>query len=105
VKKEVLHRVQEDRNVVHTIQRRKANRIGHILHRNCLIKHVIEGKIKGRIEVTRRRGRKRKHIMNNLNKTRGYWKMTEEALDRSWWRTRFGRGYGPVVKTDYGKNE
>jgi hypothetical protein len=33
---------------------RKANWIGHILYRNCLLKHVIEGKTDGRIEVTRR---------------------------------------------------
>jgi hypothetical protein len=36
------------------IRKRKANWIGHILHRNGLLKEVIEGKIKGRIEVTRR---------------------------------------------------
>jgi hypothetical protein len=50
---EVLHRVKEERNIVHTIKRRKANWIGHILRRNCLLKHVIEGKL----EITRRRGR------------------------------------------------
>jgi hypothetical protein len=38
---EVLHRVNEERNIVHTIKRRKANWIGHILRRNCLLKHVI----------------------------------------------------------------
>jgi hypothetical protein len=42
---EVLHRVKEERNIVHTIKRRKANWIGHILRRNCLLKHVIEGKL------------------------------------------------------------
>jgi hypothetical protein len=42
---EVLHRVAEEKNVLHTIRRRKANRIGHILHRNCLLKHIIEGKV------------------------------------------------------------
>jgi hypothetical protein len=41
---EVLHRVKEERNIVHIIKRRKANWIGHILHRNNLLKHVIEGK-------------------------------------------------------------
>jgi hypothetical protein len=46
---EVLHRVKEDRNIVRTIKRRKANWIGHILRRNCLLKHVIEGKLEGRI--------------------------------------------------------
>jgi hypothetical protein len=42
---EVLHRVKEDRNILNTIQRRKANWFGHILYRNCLLKHVIEGKL------------------------------------------------------------
>jgi hypothetical protein len=43
---EVLHRVKEERNILHTrtIKRRKANWIGHIGRRNCLLKHVIEGK-------------------------------------------------------------
>jgi hypothetical protein len=44
---EVLHRVKEERNIVHTIKRRKANWIGHILCRKYLLKHVIEGKIQG----------------------------------------------------------
>jgi hypothetical protein len=46
---EVLHRVKEERNIVHTIKRRKANSIGHILSRNCLLKYVIEGELEGRI--------------------------------------------------------
>jgi hypothetical protein len=54
---EVLHRVKEKRNIVHTIKRRKVNWIGQILCRNCLLKHVIEGKIEGRTEITGRRGR------------------------------------------------
>jgi len=49
---EVLLRVKEQRNIVHEIRKRKANWIGHILHRNCLLQDVIEGKIKGGIEVT-----------------------------------------------------
>ena len=57
---EVLHRVKEERNILHTAKRRKANWIGHILHRNCLLKEVIEGKLEGRMEVTRRRRRRRK---------------------------------------------
>jgi hypothetical protein len=44
---EVLHGVKEERNILHTIKRRKANWIGHILRRNCLLKHVIEGKKEG----------------------------------------------------------
>jgi hypothetical protein len=46
----VLHRVKEKRNVIHTIRRRKANWIGHMLRRNCLLKHVIEGKVEGGIK-------------------------------------------------------
>jgi hypothetical protein len=53
---EVLHRVKEERNIVHTIIRRKANWIGHILRSNCLLKHVIKEKIKLRLEVMGRRG-------------------------------------------------
>jgi hypothetical protein len=46
---EVLHRVKEERNVLHITKTRKANWIGHILRRNCLLKHVIEEKLEGRI--------------------------------------------------------
>jgi hypothetical protein len=41
----VLQRVEEDRKNLQTIKRRKANWIGHNLHRNCHLKHLIEGKI------------------------------------------------------------
>jgi hypothetical protein len=51
---EMLQTVREDRQDLHTIQIRKATWIGHILHKNCLLKHVTEGKIQGRIEVTGR---------------------------------------------------
>jgi len=54
---EVLLRVREQRNILHEIRKGKANWIGHILRRNCLLKRVIKGKIKGEMEVTRRRGR------------------------------------------------
>ena len=51
---EVLLRVNEQRNILHEIRKRKANWMGHILRRNCLLKQVIEGKIKGEMEVARR---------------------------------------------------
>ena len=44
---EVLLRVKEQRNILHEIGKRKANWIGHILRRNCLLQRVIEGKING----------------------------------------------------------
>jgi hypothetical protein len=46
---EVLHRVKEERNILHTIKRMKANWVGRILRRNCLLKAVIEGKLERRI--------------------------------------------------------
>jgi hypothetical protein len=48
---EVLHRVKEERNILHTMKRRMANWIGHMLRGNYLLKHVIEGKLEGRIEM------------------------------------------------------
>jgi len=97
VRNEVLLRVNEQRNILHEIRKRKANWIGNILHRNCLLNQVIEGKIKGQIEVTRRRGRRRKKLLHDLKDSRGYCELKEEALDRTVWRNRFGRGFGPVV--------
>jgi hypothetical protein len=95
---EVLHRVREERNILHTIKRRKANWIGHILRRNCLLKHVIEGKLEGRIEMTGIRGRRSKQLLYNPKEKEMYWKLKEETLDRIVWRTRFGRCYVPVVR-------
>jgi len=48
---EVLLGVKEQRNILHEINKRKANWIGHILRSNCLLQWVIEGKIKGRIDA------------------------------------------------------
>jgi hypothetical protein len=95
---EVLHRVKEERNMLHTIKRRKANWIGYTLRRNCLVKHDLEGKTEGKIEVTERRGRRLKQLLDDLEETRGYWKLKEEALDNTLWRTHIGRGYGPVER-------
>jgi hypothetical protein len=94
---EVLLRVSEQRNILHEIRKRKANWIGHILRRNCLLKEVIEGNIQGQKEVTRRRGRRHKKLLDDLGDRRGYSNLKEEALDRVKWRNRFGRGCGPVV--------
>jgi hypothetical protein len=94
---EVLLRVSEQRNILHEIRKRKANWIGHILRKNCLLKEVTEGKIKGQKEVTRRRGRRRTKLLDDLGDRRGYSHLKEEALDRIKWRNRFGRGCGPVM--------
>jgi hypothetical protein len=65
---------------------------------NYFLKHVIEGKLEGRTEMKGRRGRRRKQVLDDLKEKREYWKLKEEALDRSQWRSRFGRLYGPVLR-------
>ena len=92
----VLHKVQEKINILQTIIRRRANWTGHILCRNCLLEHIIEGKIEGTIELTRKQGRRCQQLLDGLEETRGYSKF-KEVLDHLVQRTHFGIGYGPVV--------
>jgi hypothetical protein len=80
------------------IRKRKTNWIGHILRRNCLLQRLTEGKIQGGIEVTGRQGRKRKKLLDDLKERRGYSHLNEETLDRTMWRARFGKCFGPVVR-------
>jgi hypothetical protein len=93
---EVLLRAKEQRNILHEISKRKANWIGHILRRNCLLQQVIEGKVKGGIEVRVRRRRRRRQLLFDIKERRGYsiWRRNlyfalcgdlalEEALDLS----------------------
>jgi hypothetical protein len=69
---EVSLGAKEQRNILHEISKRKANWIGHILCTNCLLRQVIEGKIKGGIEVTGGRGRRRRKLLDDLKYGRGY---------------------------------
>jgi hypothetical protein len=75
----------------------RLNRIGHILRRNYILIHLVEGKIEGRLEVTGRGGRRLKELLDGPKEKVGYWKLREETLDRTLWQTGFGRGYVPVV--------
>jgi len=100
---ELLHRVKEDRNILHAINRRRVNWIGHILCVNCLLKHAIERKIDGRIEVvTGRRGRRRNQLLGELKDKREYFKVKREAIVCTLWRTCCGKGYGFVVRQTAG---
>jgi hypothetical protein len=92
---EVLLRVKEQRNILHEIRKRKAKWIGHILRRNCILQRVTEGKIQREIG---RQGKRRRKLLDNLKERRGYSYLKEEVLDRTMWRARFGRGFGPVVR-------
>ena len=69
---EVLHTVEE-RNFLHTMKRRKAIWTGYMMHRNCLLKHVMEGKMGG-TKVTGIQGIRLKQLLNDLKKIREYWK-------------------------------
>jgi len=102
--KELLHSVTKERNILHTVIRRKAKWTGHILRRNCFLKHINERKVEGRIEVTGRRGRRRKQLLDDLKEMREFWKLEEEKLNRSLWRTGFGRDSGTTVGRN-GANE
>jgi hypothetical protein len=95
---DILLRVKEQRNILHEIRERKENWIGHILRRNCILQRVIEGKIKGGIEVTGRRERRRRKLLDDLTEKTEYSHLKEEALDCTMRRARFGRGFGPVVR-------
>ena len=66
------------------------------------LKQVIEGKMKGVMEVTRRQGRRRKKLLDDLKDRRGYCHLKEEAVDRNMWRDRLGRGFEPVVRQTTG---
>ena len=67
------------------------------MRKNYFLILVIERNIAGRIEVTGRRGRRRKQLLDDFKERRIHSKLKEEALDRTLWRTRFGRYHGPLV--------
>jgi len=64
--------------MLHEISKRKANWIRQILHRNCLLQRVIKGKIKRGVEVTGRRGRRRRKLMDDFKERRGYSHLKEK---------------------------
>jgi hypothetical protein len=94
----VLLRVKEQMIILHEVSKREANWIGHVLRRNCLLQQVIEGKIKGGIEVIGRRRRRRGMLLDDLKERRRYSHLKEEALDRTMWRARFYKGFGRAVR-------
>ena len=70
VKTEMLHRGKEERYVLHKVKWRKVNWIGYSLRRNCLLEHIVEGIIQGRIDVRGRRGGRRKQLLGDLKEAR-----------------------------------
>jgi hypothetical protein len=95
VRNEVLLRVKEKRNILHEISKwKEANWSGHILRRHCLLQQVIEGKIKGGIEVTGRRGRRRRKQLDYLSFEGG--SSRPHYVESSLWKRLWTRR-----KTDY----
>jgi len=68
------------------------------LRRNCLLQRVIEGNVKGGIEVTGRRGRRCRKLLDDIKGRGVYCHLKEEAQYRTVWRGGFDRGFGPVVR-------
>jgi len=76
---EMLQRVKEETNILHTIKRKKANWIGHNLRRNCLLNKTL---LKERYmeEMRGRQGKRRKELLDDRKEKIAYWKMKEDAL-------------------------
>ena len=91
-RKPVERRVKREGNILHTVKWRKVNWIGYIMCKNLVLNTLLKA------EVTGRRGRWPRRLLDDFKETRGYWKLKKEALDRIIWRTGFGRGCGPVVR-------
>ena len=90
---QVLHRVKEERNSLHTITRRKTTEIGHILSWNCLLKHAFEGK-----EWMRRKGRRRTQLLDDFKNNISYWNLKGKTPGLTLWRTRFAWDFAPVAR-------
>jgi len=99
VKKEILHKVKEDRHIIPKKKRKKVNWIGHILRRNCLLRHVVEEKVGEKKEMMGRRVIRRKQQLDELKEMRRCWKMNETVEDRSLRRPCFGNVYELVVRS------
>jgi hypothetical protein len=82
---------------LHETSKRKANWIGYNLRRTAFYNGLLKERYKGGIKVTERRERKRRKLLDELKERRGYPYWKEEALDRTMWSARFGRGFGPFL--------
>ena len=87
---EVLRGVQEEGNILHTVKQRKSKWTIHICH----LQHIIEEKIEG----TGRRGRRRKWLLSDLKATKRYWKLKQETLYHTVWRSLFRTDYAALVR-------
>jgi hypothetical protein len=68
------------------------------MNRKISFSQLYQGKIKGAIEVTGRRGRRCRKLLDDIKERRGYSHLKLEVLDRNIWRASFERGFGPAVR-------
>jgi hypothetical protein len=94
---QVLREVQEERECLPTIKRRKAYWIGDML---CRTRYKER---QGMTEVKGRRGKGRRQLLNDVKESTRYWKPKAEALHRTLCKTRFGRCYVPTVRQTTGR--
>jgi len=80
---EVLHKVQENKSILGTVQHRKFRWIGHILRHDSLLRDIIEGRMKEKFT----RGRKRLQMLSDVI-SKSYEVLKREVEDRSWWKKR-----------------
>jgi hypothetical protein len=96
-------RVKEQSNILHEISYMKyinERRTGLVTFcvETAFYNGLLKGKIQGGIEGTGRQGIRRRKLLDDLKERRGYSHLKEEALDRTMWGARFGRGFGSVVR-------
>ena len=75
-------------------RRKKAKGIG----RKCLLKLITDKKDRRKYTRDGKMKRKTEQLLDDLEEARRYWKLKEKTLDHTLWRTRFGRGYGLVIR-------
>jgi len=80
---EVLKRIGEKRQVIRDIKKRKANWLGHVMRRDCLLRDAIEGTVEGK----RKRGRRRYQLMDDVRAGRKYCDTKNLAQNRYAWRS------------------
>jgi hypothetical protein len=102
---EVLLRVKEQRNILHEIHKRKANWIGHVLSKNCLLQRVTKGKTQGGIDVTGRQGRRRRKLLDDLKERRGYTSFERGSSGSHYAESSLWKMLWTCRKTDYQINE
>jgi hypothetical protein len=96
-----IRAVKEQRNILHEISKQKANWIGHILRRNCLLQQGIKGKIKGGIEVTGRQGRRCSKLLDDLKEKRGIFSCKGGSSGSNYVESSLWKKLWTYHKTDY----